>query len=338
MSLPVYFEFGPIGRVIQKQSLKLEIHFFCRFQGTIVCPQLRILLWCKEPKGNTAFVAENFPLANEAVAELPGVFEHAAVYIPNMISIFSPPLAGSLRTRLPPSSLSIFVLPQPPPVDVSIDVPRFLLPNHWQVALVRLAVTRDIPQVDLKVSGLTYKSAPLRARNSVVSDAQSRLCFQDVAAGEYEIYLPIKPRLSGSLHIEAHTGGQSVLREVPFTVSDFLEMRLVCRVASRVAQLSARVTSAVVLEISEVTFSVADNETIGSRSIGLPMTIGQTDTSALFMLDAVPESGHISVQQPGLRPFTLVLRVERLREQTEPELALDPTAPLSTVVPLSFTL
>jgi hypothetical protein len=335
--LPVFFEFRPMGPVIQKVPVTLQIRFFCRFQGTIVCPQLRIVLWSKDPKGHTNFIAEDFHLCNEAMLELSGVFEYASVYIPNMITIRSKSSAQSvLRTMIPPNFLAVRVSPPPPPLDFSIDVPRFLLPNHWQVALVRLDVARVIPQLGLKVSGLSYKAAALRSKNSIASDVLNRLSFSNVAPGEYEISIPIKPRLSGTLRVEAQTEGQSVLREVPFTVSDFLEMRLICRVISRVVQLSARVTSAVTMEISEVTFTGGDNELIGNRSIGVPMTIGQTQVSALFILEAVPESGHIFVQQPGLRPFELVLRVAQLREGALMDPELQPIAALSTVMPVGF--
>jgi hypothetical protein len=338
LNMPVYFTLIDTKPMIQNAASTLSIQFFCGFQGVLTCPQLKIVWSSTEPRGNTSFIAKNFQLCNGAIANLPGAFEHASVYVARQMTIITPSRLGTLRTFLPPNSMTIRVLPQPPPLSVAVDVPRFLLPNHWQIALVSLNVAREITQLDVKISGLAYKPGPLRVNGKVFSEKGDRLSFSKLVPGEYELSLPIKPRISGSLRIEALMGGPSVVREVPFTVSDFLKMKLVCRVASRVAQLTARVTSDVSIEISDVKFTGADREEIGCRSIGLPACLVHTNVSALFILDADPDSALIFVRQRGLSPFSLFLKIKRLEEGVDYKHIGDENAPLSILVPASFTL
>jgi hypothetical protein len=335
LNLPVYFKFCGMPPITQNAPATISLRFFCRFEGVLLCPQLRIAWWSKEPRSSTTFSAQNFELQDGATLNLSGTFEHPSLYIAHTIAITAQD-GGSLRSVLPPNSLVIRVRPAPPPLALAVDLPRFVLPHQWQIALIRLSVVRPISQIDLKISGLTYKPAALRQDNKVVGEGD-RLSFAQLLPGEYELYLPVKPRMSGALRIEAQTGGPPIVHEVPFTVSDFLHMKIVCRPTTQIAQLTAKVTSAVLIEISDVTFAGADREKIECKSIGLPVTVGQTDSFALFILDAVPESAVIFVRQRGLRPFSMSLEVKRLEETAPCEDFADSDAPLTPLVPVSFT-
>jgi hypothetical protein len=117
-----------------------------------------------------------------------------------------------------------------------------------------------------------------------------------------------------------------------FAVSDFLEMKLVCRVATRVAQLSAFAKSPVALRFTEVRFTGEDGEQITARAIGMPLIVERTRASALFILETVPESGVIFAQQEGLQPFSLHLNVEKLDDKALMEPALEPATPLTVLI------
>jgi hypothetical protein len=68
------------------------------------------------------------------------------------------------------------------------------------------------------------------------------------------------------------------------------------------------------------------------------MTVGMTTSSALFILAAVPESASIYVRQEEFQPFLLSLNVEKLEEEALLDGDMDPVAPLSSLVPVGFSL
>jgi hypothetical protein len=145
----------------------------------------------------------------------------------------------------------------------------------------------------------------------------------------------VLPLQSGVLRIEADADHTRTSRELEFAVSDFLEMKLVCRIATRVAQLSASTKSPVALRFTEVRFDGDDEKPIAAQAIGMPLIVERTRGSALFLLEKVPESGVIFAQQEGLQPFSLHLNVEKLDDDSLLEPALEPATPLTVFIPLS---
>jgi hypothetical protein len=173
----------------------------------------------------------------------------------------------------------------------------------------------------------------------VTNDRETRLSFASVAVGTFDLYLPIKPRASGSLRIEAMTGDRVIAKEKLSVVSDFLEMKIVRRPARKVAQLSASVTAPCAIDITEITFNNHNNEAIETwQAIGFQMIVGRTTLSALFILGAVPESASIYVRQEGFQPLLLSLDVEKLEEEALFDEETDPVAPLSSLIPVGYSL
>jgi hypothetical protein len=87
------------------------------------------------------------------------------------------------------------------------------------------------------------------------------------------------------------------------------------------------------MEITGVTFNSQRNEAIKAKAIGLPMQVGMTTESALFILETVPASAWIFVQQLGLQPYSLYLNVEKLEEETLLEAEIEPATPMSRLIP-----
>jgi hypothetical protein len=195
---------------------------------------------------------------------------------------------------------------------------------------------RKLPKLELTVSGLAFRPAPLIQNNRVINESENGLVFSKVTEGTYELCLPIKPsRRSGVIKINAW---HKVMFKGRFTVSNYLEMKLVCRVSTKVAQLAVWVTKPCVIEITGVTFNSQSNEAIKAKAIGLPMQVGMTTESALFILETVPASALIFVQQLGLQPFSLYLNVEKLEEETLFEAEIEPATPMSSLIPAGHNL
>jgi hypothetical protein len=285
------------------------------------------------PRSKALFSVDDARLFDGASADLAGSFELRARHIPYYLTVRAG--RGWFQTGLPPQKISICPKLRPLPVSLTVEMPRFLLPNRWQIAFVRI----DARLLDRGVSGLEFWPAPLRQSRRVTNDTETRLSFADVAVGTFDLYLPIKPRASGSLRIEAMTGDQVIAKEEVFVVSDFLKTKIVCRTATKVAQLSASVTTPCAIDITEITFNNHNNEAIETwQEIGFPMTVGKTTLSALFILGAVPESASIYVRQEGFQPFLLSLNVEKLEEAALLDEETDPVAPLSSLIPVGYSL
>jgi hypothetical protein len=214
-------------------------------------------------------------------------------------------------------------------------MPRLLLPNRWQIALVRVAVARELPQLEIKIAGIRWRPAPLRGRDRVAGEGESGLVFANLAEDVFELSLPVLPGQSGVMRIEAWVDRHRFVHEAQFTVSDFLEMKLVCRTATKVAQLSACVTSPAVLKLTAVQFSAEDGEPVPARAIGLPLVVGRKASSALFVLEKIPEFGVIFAQQEGLQPFSLHLNVEKMTDEAFAEKEAGPATPQTVVVPVA---
>jgi hypothetical protein len=154
---------------------------------------------------------------------------------------------------------------------------------------------------------------------------------------EFELELPILPGQSGVMRIDALVDRQKFVSEVAFTVSNFLQMRLVCRGETRVAQISALVTSPAVLRFTGVAFSGEDGEEIKAVPIGIPLVVGKVKSSALFIVEKVPDSAVIFAQQEGLQPFSLHLNVDKLADDAFAEREPEPATPQTIVVPVNCT-
>jgi hypothetical protein len=184
------------------------------------------------------------------------------------------------------------------------------------------------------VTGLRSKPVSLRGKERIAGEGENGFVFSNLTEDVFELNLPILPVQSGVMQIEAWAENHRFTHRAEFTVSDFLEMKLVCRIETRVAQLSAFVTSPAVLKPTDVQFSGDENESIEAISIGLPLIVGRKASSALFILQRIPDSGIIFAQQEGLQPFSLHLNVEKMNDEAFAEKELDPTTTQTILVPI----
>jgi hypothetical protein len=245
-----------------------------------------------------------------------------------------------IKCVLPPSTAAMRVNPQPKALSMSVEMPRFLLPDRWQIALVQLTLVRPVELLRIDISGLSFKPADLNILG-VSKHPENGMYFTNLATGNYEMYLPIKTDSinSGTLRIEAAPDrAETMVHDVSFTVSEFLGVKLVYREKTGVAQLSANVTSACVIDITDVQFYGRQREVLEAEVFGLPMSLGLTKSSALFLLKAVPESAMIFVQQQGLQPFSLRWDMELFDEEAVGEKTMESVAPLTILVPVRFSV
>jgi hypothetical protein len=234
--------------------------------------------------------------------------------------------------------LFVHVDPQPQAVSVAVDMPRFLLPHAWQMARVQLTVVREVAKLELRIRGIKHRTAALRLGQKVAKEPETGFAFSDVEVGVFELFLPIFPRTSGALTIEVVSDRVTgSIDEVPFAVSDFLEVRLICRIKTKTAQLSALVKSPCAIGITEVRFFGQDHQAFEAMAIGLPLDVGVKRASALFVLTAIPESALIFVQEQGLQTFSLRLNVELLDDEAISGGAKEAATPATTFLPLTFS-
>jgi hypothetical protein len=328
VNIPIRFELDSVEATVG-ESFDLIVRFVCGFKGELVCPRLWLSWYSVDIQSSAHFSISECRLFDGCTLALCGFFEYPVTYLPHCVTISVG--NGSFRSSLPENTISIRVGGRPSPVSLSIHIPEVLLPDRWQVALVNVTANRALSQLELGVNGLAFRPAPLVQNNRVTNESETGLLYSNVSRGRFEIFLPIKPTDdAGILRVEA----QGATAEVPFTVAKFLEVKLVCRVPTKVAQLSARVTAPCVVDLTGIQFNDHNSEPICAQETGLPMKLIRTTTSALFVLSAVPDSALIYVQREGIRAFSLHFNVEHLEEDALFEEEMRPMTPVAALIPV----
>ncbi|OHS99106.1 hypothetical protein TRFO_34555 [Tritrichomonas foetus] len=324
---------------VETEQTNLKIKFKCEFPGEIKAKRILVGMQNWRFTKIMYFEAQDVTISDGTIITVSNTFWKAGAYVLYNVKFING--ESILNIILPPTKELIHVDPRPLPVDFEIEMPDFLLPRRWQLALLRITVARPVETLEFKVNGLSYRPAPLRNKNKEVVEPENGLTYSNVDAGTHELYLPIQPLVSGSLKIEASANKTSVSREVRYKVSEFLEMKVIYRLATKVAQLSASVKSNSNLTITAIDFYGKENEKIECESIGLPAVVSNSTTTALFILKSEPEVANVWVKQMGLKEFSLRLNVEQLNDevlinQTKDEHMIQ--SPLTTIAPIGFAL
>lgn len=324
------------NRYIEGEPNTISFMIKCPFEGELTCRQFRVGLTSRiglqNPNREFIVSDDNLVLKNGEVVTCKGKFLHKCPHWPTYVRLWKG--KGVIHIPLPPSFTWIDVGSMPKPITMSVEMPRYMLPRCWQIALLKLDVLRPLASLDFKVSGLAFKPAALRGKDKVVVEPTTGFSFAEVGDGSYEVYLQIKPDKSGSLKIEAVASGQEIIHEVPFTVSDFLRMKAVYKSATKIAQLSVSLESASDIVLTDVKFYNGDNEEIGSESIGLPVALKLTNSFVMSILESEPDYAVTFLQQKGLEPFSLRLNVEKIRQ--DEVVALQPITPMTILLPNDF--
>ena len=330
--MPIAVTIQSNNRYIEGEQNTVTFQVKCHFEGEINCRQFRVGFTSRDPGPFVEFTAADFILKDGAVAVCKGKFNRKGPYWPCYVRIWKG--KGVIHVPLPPAFFWIEVAPMPKPITMAVEMPRYMLPRCWQIALLKLDVLRPLSNLDIRVSGLAFKPAALRGKDKVVVEPTTGFSFAEVADGSYEVYLPIKPDKSGSLKIEASASDQEIVHEVPFTVSDFLRMKAIYKSSTKIAQLSVSLESASDIVLTDMKFYNGDNEEIGSESIGLPVSLKLTNSFVMSILDSEPDYAVTFLQQKGLEPFSLRLNVEKIGQ--DQAVVLQPIAPMTIMLPNEF--
>lgn len=264
-----------------------------------------------------------------------GVFTEPGTYRPIFMKMYS---GGTvILCHFPELQQFIHVKPMPLPYDFKIELPDFLLPRRWQLALIRLMVNRPIEHLEFKVGGLSYKPAPLRQQHNSI-EAENGMCYSNVPEGLHFLYLPIKPEISGILTIDACSDNKIVEHRDHFNVSEFLELKLIYRQSTKIAQLTSIAKSNCDITVTKVKFFASGDEEIESQALGIPFEVELTQISALFILETEPEVANVYLQQKGMQPFSLRLNVELFDEESVNPSMLQVQYPMTPMVSLNFNL
>lgn len=323
-------------RVISEQeqtegeSTSLKIIFRCYFSGTIKCPRLSLSF---VPDVSAMFSVASFDLTDGAVAEVSGEFPSGGWFRASHVFISS----GTGQIKIPiPSDEIVRVEARPPAISLKVEMPSFFLPNCWQMALVKLTAIRPLDSLTMTVSGVTSRPAALRGPNKVMTEPHTGFEFGAIDVGQHTMYLPVKPSQAGVLKIKAQTGDSSVVREETFDVSNFLNIEVLYRPGTKVAQISLSLLSAEAVVLRDVKYFRADEEEIACESIGIPRALEISPCSVLGLLQDDPVTANVFIQQKDLAPFSLNLDVTH-RKAMEAE-KTEPMAPLTVLIPEGFNM
>ena len=342
------------NRFVQLEEVTLKVRFSCGFKGEIKTKKLVIGFMNWKVVRIVYFSVYDASIYDGAVISISHRFPLNGSYVLYNMKLVNAPEKVSdnqneaserhdttLNITIPSSKDIIHVDPVPKYFDFEIQVPDFLLPRRWQLALLKINVNVPRDSIQFKVTGPSFHLAPMRMINNNKDkiDPENGLTFNNVAKGTYELHLPIQPLVSGSLKIEAISGNKAIIhKEVDFTVSEFLEIKLQYRIATKVAQITTYVKSPSDLSITKIDFYGKDNEKIESQAIGLPINAVLTPTTGLFIIESEPDVADVWVKQKGLREFSLRLNVEKLEEESMTSKSRNPVQnPLTTIAPINFT-
>lgn len=330
-SIPIHVRVLAGQEHAEGEETTLKVVFCCRFSGVIHCQRLSLSFISES---QTKFYVDDFDLTHGAVAELKGRFATSGKF--QIDRIFISCGTGMIKSHIPCWEESVTVGMRLPLVTLDVSMPRLLLPGCWQVALVTLNVVKPIENLMLKCSGLATQPAALRRQDKRVILPRNGFSFSEVPVGEHCIYLPVRPSVSGKLEIEVHAGETYAVHREMYTVSDFLNVELVYRCETRVAQLSLSMRAEEDIVLRDVKYFGSDGEEILCESIGVPHVIQMTQRSVFGILASDPLTADIILQQKGLEPFPLKLAVTHHKYIAD----LRPVAgaPLTIIVPQGFTM
>lgn len=326
---------------IQNEKVSIRLKVKCGFPGHLKCNRLLVgFLNCYIIR--IAYLeCTNVDIYDGAIITVSNSFAKAGSYAIYNLKL----ICGQdqvLNVILPSSVEFIHIHPPPLPFDFSIEVPNLLLPRRWQLARLNIKVVRDVESLVLKVFGISYRTAILLLKNNEKRTPEKGLIYTNIPSGEHEINLPIFPQTnsSGMLKIEADANDQTVIREIHFKVSEFLEFKLQFRKETKSAQLSAFLKSQSDLIITAVDFYEKDaSSKIKSKNIGLPLKVGLSQSSALFFLEGEPDVARIWIKQNEMKEFAIRLNVEAFDEEAMAKNDdLVEISPLTTLCPKDFSI
>ena len=332
--LPIYYEFKQEKPFVQFQEVDIDV--ICRTAEdlTFHTDVLKIgfigannfMVW---------LTAKDVTIKNGNKITLHGGFRNSGGYFP-IYHRYQSNDHLTIHHTLPLNDFVIHVEPQPLPVDIQIRMPDFLLPNRFQHAQLKIQITRVIEELKLEVSGITFLPQSIRLESGKLLEPTNGLCFNNVPPGNHILYLPVNPVQSGVLKVDTEACGQKVTRISEYTVSDFVELKVLYKKSKNIAELTACLKARSKITITDVTFFDEKDQEVKCKSFGIPMELETNNVSSLFILESQVEAAQVMLQQESMRPFSLRISVESISSDDSQIQQVSP--PLTPFVPLDFKL
>ena len=332
--LPVYYEFQQDKPFVQFQEVDIDV--ICRTADDIVfhtdifkiglIGANNFMVW---------LTAKDVTIKNGNKITLHGGFKNAGGYFP-IYHRYQSNDSLTIHHTLPLNDFVIHVEPQPLPVDIQIKMPNFLLPNRFQHAQLKIQITRVIEELKLDVSGITYQPQSLRLESGKLLEPTNGLCFNKVPPGNHILYLPVNPVKSGVFKVDTEACGQKITLKTNYKVSDFLELKVLYKKSTNIAELTASLKAKSKITITDVTFYDEKDQEVKCKSFGVPMELETNSVSSLFILESPVDAAEVKLQQDSMRPFSLRISVESIHSEDTEVHQVSP--PLTPFVPLDFKL
>lgn len=335
------------------QEVEIEFELFCDFGNETSFKVTKLKVGFTDQMRNmTYFVASNVTVKNHSRFKAKGLFKR-----PNPVTPCCLVFGNDFVMPFPNLIQVIHIKKSPPPFKFSMKLPDLLLPGLWQKATLNIDVLTPLNTLDINISGLTHKSETLTIQpllnksdkttydlnsNFVgekrkASELGEGLSFSEIPVGHHQLNFQILASKSGEVKTQVSSENHRVKKSTKFTVSEYLDLKIVYRKATKAAQLIVTSKQPCNITLMNVDFyDENENNRIICTPFGLPAKIEQVKTSILFLLPDQPDYADVWLQQAGLASFNLNLKIEQLDDD---QLNMNQPAtqiPTTTLIPQDY--
>lgn len=345
------------------QEVEIEFELFCDFgENTCFIVNKLKVGFTDQMRNMTYFVASNVIIKNHGRFKAKGLFKRPYPVTPCCL-VFG----NDFVLPFPNLIQVIHIKKSPPPFKFSMKLPDLLLPGLWQKATMNIEVMTPLNTLDINISGLAHRGEiltlqPIMNRklsggdmtiynnngsdNSNLnfvgekrkaSELGEGLSYSDIPVGHHQLNFQVFASKSGEVKTQVSSENHRVKKSTKFTVSEYLDLKIVYRKATKAAQLIVTSKQPCNITLMKVDFyDENENNRIICTPFGLPAKIEQVKTYILFLLPDQPDSADVWLQQAGLASFNLNLKIEQLDDDqlniNEPATQI----PTTTLIPQNY--
>lgn len=313
------------------QEVEIEFEIFSDFGSQTSFNVNRLKVGFSDQNRNlTFFEASNVTIANHNHFKAKGLFRRPVPVFPVCLVFgneFTLPLPNVIQV--------IHIKKSPPPFKFAMKLPELLLPGLWQKATINIDVLTPLKTLDIAINGLSHRGEvltlqPLQNKDGEVttygngtnfiekrkaSELGEGLSYSDIPLGHHQLNFQIFAKKSDELKVQVSSENHRVKKSTKFTVSEYLDFKIVYRKTTKAAQLVVASKQPCNITLMNVDFyDENENNRIICTPFGLPAKVEQVKTSILFLLADKPDTADVWLQQDGLASFNLNLKVEQMDE------------------------
>ena len=306
INLPIFIKNTNYQKYFEEDENLISFQFIFKFNFFIKSNKIQIKF---RNENNFEINLNSFhqKIENYSIIFFKSNFEQKGIYKP--ISLILNSGNTFLEIDLNNSEAFIYIEKKPNLLNFEIDMPTFLLPDKWQICLIKLIVERDLESIDIIINGIKFKPTPLKLFNGNEIYPISDIIYNNIPKGIHTLYLPIYAKRSGKITVI--NSNFSISKSMNYSVSQFLELKLNYRELTKVVNLIAFSKSICNIIIQKVDFFY-NNELIENTSYGLPFEVNLEPNSALFITKNKVNKANVWVKQQDLESFQLTLDIDIL--------------------------